>query len=54
VDPVGSGQEPMAVSCEYGDEALGSRVMELGRSLVRHILGDLLAAYIKRFCPVFW
>jgi hypothetical protein len=29
VDPVGSGQGPVAGCCEYGDEPLGSSAMEL-------------------------
>jgi hypothetical protein len=29
VDPVGSGYEPVAGSCEYGDESAGSGATEL-------------------------
>jgi hypothetical protein len=40
VDPVGSGQGPVAGSCEYGDEPSGSGATELVCSDTRAVVHD--------------
>jgi hypothetical protein len=37
LDPVGSGQGPVAGSCEYGDEPSGSGATELDTHLVEKL-----------------